>query len=214
MISRFAPLWNARVPHGPGLLSCHLIRHGFAVPPSPQGEGKAGKAFGKRILASTVSPSCHPDRRGRRPRRPACRPACTRDFSARSLRFLGRNDTENACLHRLAKPNGQRCERPQCGMQRVELRPKQRAGGAISDALRLCFGLDGGGIFALAKMTEGVCSSPSGGGCRRQATGEGESRFLPQPTSLRSATFPRWGKDWQSPLSPPFTQGGLCNARP
>ena len=41
------------------------------------------------------------------------------------------------------------------GMQRVELRPKQRAGGAISDALRLCFGLDGGVIFALAKMTEG-----------------------------------------------------------
>ena len=67
---------------------------------------------------------------------------------------------DNPRLHRLAVPNGQRCERPQCGMQRVELRPKQRAGGAISDALRLCFGLDGGGTGNWLPVTEGVCNWP------------------------------------------------------
>ena len=133
-----------------------------------------------------------PDRRGRRPRRPAS-PSCqsTEPFSPLVIpteplfplvipterserrdmgtdllvheisplgrcRFLGRNDIR-AFLPPPLRSNGQRCERPQCGMQRVELRPKQRAGGAISDALRLCFGLDGG--------------------CRREATGEGEHRL-------------------------------------
>ena len=76
----------------------------------------------------------------------------------------------------------------------------------------------GGGIFALAKMTEGVCSSPSGGGCRRQATGEGECRSLPQPTSLRSATFPRWGKDFwyalASIVAPPSCHPDRRGRRP
>ena len=100
-----------------------------------------------------------PDRRGRRPRRPA--PSCqsTERSERRDLltdllvqeisplgrcRFLGRNDRENPCLHRLAKPNG------------------------------------GGGIFALAKMTEGAtplleCSR--GGGIL--ASGQNAGRVFP-----------------------------------
>ena len=87
-----------------------------------------------RTLASTVAPpsSCHPDRRGRRPRRPVF-PACQstepppplvipterserRDLGTNlhiqeisplgRIRFLGRNDKGNPCLPHLALQNG------------------------------------------------------------------------------------------------------------
>ena len=140
------------VPYGPGLLLCHLIRHGFAAPPSPrrgrlletdsclhrsrQGMGEVAFCpLGKMTEGEgnpPLLPPLHkggfltPDRRGRRPRRPApscqsteppplviptepffpsCHPdraqraegsgnglPCSRDFSARSLCSLGRND--------------------------------------------------------------------------------------------------------------------------
>ena len=52
-----------------------------------------------------LPPPCHPDRAQRAEGSGNGLP-CPRDFSTRSLCSLGRNDRENPCLHRLAKPNG------------------------------------------------------------------------------------------------------------
>ena len=51
-------------------------------------------------------PSCHPDR-AKRAEGSGNGASCAGDFSARSLRFLGRNDTKGSCLHRSRKGMGE-----------------------------------------------------------------------------------------------------------
>ena len=79
----------------------HRSREGMGeVAFCPLGKITEGAAAGPwNRLASTVSPSCHPDR-AKRAEGSGNGASCARDFSTQSLRSLGRNDKGNPCLHR------------------------------------------------------------------------------------------------------------------
>ena len=165
---------------------------GGGILPSGQNDGRGGNPpllppLHKRGFLT-------PNRRGRRPRRPAS-PSCQsteplspfvipterserRDLGTNSLvqeisplgrcRFLGRNDRENACLHRCV------------AMGEVAFCP---LGKMTEGAAPLLARSRGGGIFALAKMTEGeaACLGCSrGGGILPSGQNDGRGLFFPR----------------------------------